>query len=188
MARPRADAGGVPARQRVIEAFWGMLAEGPYEDITVRSLAARAGVSPNTLYYHFSCIGDVAETALAEELDAGFARVVMALGSGAGDAAEVAQLGTADAGRFARVRLFAASGSGALAGMLTDALKSTWLSAAGVDGSALSDDARRDLAFVFGGVVALLGSDLAGDPAELARLFTRPLGEGVAATMAALSG
>lgn len=187
MARPRADAGEMPARQRVIEAFWAMLSEGPYEGITVRGLAARANVSPNTLYYHFECVEDVAATALAEEIDEGAARIVMSLGVGAGDAAELAHLGAADAGRFARIRLFAASGSGALSRMLTAALVRTWLSAAGVDEPSLSDDARRDLTFVLGGVVALLGSDLADDPAALARLFSRPLGRGVAETMAALA-
>ncbi len=187
MARPRADAGGVPARQRVIEAFWEMLGEGSYEGITVRGLAARAGVSPNTLYYHFACVEDVAATALSEEIDEDVARVVVALGSGVVDAEEVTRLGAADAGRFARVRLFASSGSGKLAHMLNDELTRTWLTAAGVDESALTDDARRDLAFIFGGVVAMLGSDLADDPVALARLFSRPLGRGVAETMAALS-
>lgn len=188
MARPRADAGGVPARQRVIDAFWEMLSEGGYESITVRSLASRAGVSPNTLYYHFSCIEDVASSALAAEIDQQMARAVIALGSGAGRAAELAQLTGAEVGRFSRVRLFAASGSGALVRMLASSLMRTWLSVAGVDEDALADGERRDLAFIFGGVVALLGSaDLADNPADLAGLFDRPLGRGVAATMAALS-
>ena len=69
MARP-AKGSGPGAVERLAEAFWGMLSEMPYSEIKVVSLARRAGASPNTLYYHFGCVADLARYALEAELDA----------------------------------------------------------------------------------------------------------------------
>ena len=69
MARP-AKGSSPGAVERLAEAFWGMLSEMPYSEIKVVSLARRAGASPNTLYYHFGCVADLARYALEAELDA----------------------------------------------------------------------------------------------------------------------
>ena len=46
-------------KQRVVDALVSLAAEGPLDKISVGSLAARAGVSRQTFYYHFRNIYDV---------------------------------------------------------------------------------------------------------------------------------
>ena len=181
MARPRRDAEGPGAQERVIGAFWGMLAEGAYSDIKVAALARRAHVSVNTLYYHFENIGQVARRALDGNLDPALSAAILAGNAGGHPA------GAFDEARFARVLLFARSGSAELTGMLSTSLRAHWMAAAGIGEKALSKDDSRDLAFIFGGVVAMLGDPSLDDSPQAAGFFARPLGAGVAQTMRALA-
>ena len=52
MARPRKDQEGPTAVERMEEAFWEILAEKPYAQITVGEIAKRAQVNKNAFYYH----------------------------------------------------------------------------------------------------------------------------------------
>ena len=56
MARPRKDAAGPSAEQRIHQAFWELIAEMPLERITVGDLAARAGCNRGTFYYYYDDI------------------------------------------------------------------------------------------------------------------------------------
>lgn len=172
MARPRRDV-GPDAVERMTEAFWCMLAEMRYEDIKVVQLAARANMSPNTLYYHFDGVADLARNALASELDSQLAREVLAGGEAA--------LTDARTRRYSRVSLAARSGSAELTGMLASSLRALWLSEAGVSEDDLTDEERQDLAFAFGGLVAMLADrSLALGPGAMASFRGRPLGRGLA--------
>lgn len=180
MARP-ARGSGPSAVERLTGAFWAMLAETPYADIKVVPLARRAGASPNTLYYHFGCMEDLARHALEAELDAGLVRRILA-GSGPDGDGDVGR-------RFSRVALFARSDSADLTSMLAASLRALWLAEAGVSEGELDDAERRDLAFIFGGVVAMLGDDsLDTDRTRMESFPSRPLGRGAVETMAALAG
>lgn len=182
MARPRADQPGPTAQERIIEAFWGMLTEMPFPNIKVAALARRAKVSPNTLYYHFDNISHIAERALQANLDAELARAMLA-----GDSSSVARMVTDLGGRFGRVLLFARSGSAEMVGTLTAALRRLWLGHFGLNEASLDPAARRDLAFIFGGAVAMLGdTTLTNEADEVAAFLTRPLGSGARATLANL--
>ena len=178
MARP-ARGSGPGAVERLAEAFWAMLAEMPYADIKVVALARRAGASPNTLYYHFDGVADLARHALEAELDAALVSDLLA---GAPPAPDLSR-----SRRMGRVALAARSGSAELTGMLASSLRALWLEGAGVGEAELDDAQRRDLAFIFGGIVAMLGDEaLAVDAGQMAAFASRPLGAGAVATMAAL--
>lgn len=56
------------AWDRMIEAFWKLLDEMPYSDITLMALIRRAGVNHNTFYYHFKNMASLAEAALENNL------------------------------------------------------------------------------------------------------------------------
>ena len=60
MARPRKDQEGPTAVERMEEAFWEILAEKPYAQITVGEIAKRAQVNKNAFYYHFDGLGALA--------------------------------------------------------------------------------------------------------------------------------
>ena len=64
MARPRKDQEGPTAVERMEEAFWEILAEKPYAQITVGEIAKRAQVNKNAFYYHFDGLGALAAQAL----------------------------------------------------------------------------------------------------------------------------
>ena len=49
----------------IMETFQQMLAEMPFYKITVSSLVKRAGISPNTFYYHYEDIYDLLEKWIA---------------------------------------------------------------------------------------------------------------------------
>ena len=179
MARPRSDAAGPDACGRIVEAFWAMLSEMPYPEMKVTALARRAHVSPNTLYYHFDGILDVARHALAGTMDAELAQAMAAA-----DAETIVSLVSTKRKRAERIATFARSGSAELTRMLADALRAHWLSGAGVSEDGLDDASRRDLAFVIGGIVAVLGdTSVDQSPESVAAFFKRPLGRGAAEMM-----
>lgn len=183
MARPRADQPGPSAQERIIDAFWAMLVEMAYPDIKVAALARRAHVSPNTLYYHFDNIAHIAERALQTTLDAELAGALLA-----GDSSTATRMAADLSGRFERVLLVARSKSAEMVGMLTVALRELWLDRMGLDEASLDPGARRDLAFIFGGIVAMLAdTSLTSTPDDFSAFLARPLGGGVRQTLANLA-
>lgn len=187
MVRPRYDAPGPNATERLIGAFWDMLARMPYGSITISGISREAKVSPNTLYYHFDGILDIAQTAIASELSDEIAGAVVdqAEKRGAGLAGLLGD--SRNAMRAERIRLVAASGSSQLTSMLVDMLKRKWCDLAGIAPNELSFEEEMDLDFIYGGVVVVLASSRIEDGFEaLAGFFERPLGEGIVATMANL--
>lgn len=184
MARPKGNQDGPSATERIFEAFWDMLSEMPYSDIGIVALSKRANVSPNTLYYHFDGLNDIALQALEQNLDASTVRSVLSGGALAPLLAEAV-----DDGRLARLSAVARNGSTELKEMLTDRLEAIWLSGAGIDPSALTVEQRAELAFIFAGVTALMVQ--ARDASDWQRLlpafFARPLGRGIVETMRELA-
>ena len=182
MARPRGDEAGPSARERIAAAFWGMLAEGGYDSITVRALAARAGVNHNTIYRHFESIDQMAEELFSEAVILDMPRLV--IGGRAGEVAGSPEF----ADGLAKAVLFARSGSTRLQVILRGRIEAAWLAAAGVDADELTDDERIDLDIIFGGIVAAMGDErIVGDAGALERIAARPLGRGMHATLAGLA-
>lgn len=92
MARPRKDAEGPGARERIVEAFWQLIAHEPYAAITIRGLCAAAQVNPNTFYRYFTCMDDLAKQAFDENLAEGFPHLLMGLKGAAGEALRASEL------------------------------------------------------------------------------------------------
>jgi AcrR family transcriptional regulator len=184
MARPK-QGEGIPARQRLEEAFWQLLAEQPYQDLTISALSRRAKVNHNTFYYYFTSLDDMA----AELLDANMlydlpARVFGAFAAGNLDGAAL----TADPTVMTRFRRIALMVGPHGASWQKDALKArvmeVWLATLGVEKGQLSDRDEVLLGFILGGLLTIVGEyDQAGDPALFAHLIDSPLGRGVLATV-----
>lgn len=124
--------------------------------MTARTLASRAHVSPNTIYYHFDCIFDVARCAVEEELSSELA--LFLISPEWKDSSALASLlsDPSNAKRFERIRLVAASENAQLTTLLTEAVKGKWLDAVGVDEESLSVEQSQDLRFIFRGAIDLL--------------------------------
>lgn len=126
MARPKKEDAG-KARQRIIDAFWEMLAVMPYEHIGIRSLSKQAQVNPNTFYRYFENVDDLARKAFDENLMREVPMMVLRLFSE--NEMEAFSLFEEVQGRpnVKRMFLVARSGSNFLTQMLEDTIMAFWL-------------------------------------------------------------
>jgi AcrR family transcriptional regulator len=62
-------------RATVVEALWRVLARHGIEEVSVRTVAAEAGMSPTALRYYFPSRDDLLATAMTHTLERGTARV-----------------------------------------------------------------------------------------------------------------
>lgn len=56
MARPKTNSQDIPARQRIKDAYWDLMQQQPFEQITVKQVLSAAHVSRTTFYYHFESL------------------------------------------------------------------------------------------------------------------------------------
>ena len=75
-----ASADSMSARDRIIEAYLGLLAKNPHKKVTVSAVAKAAGCNRDTFYYYFPSIDGAAKSALddlAPKSAAHIARAIM---------------------------------------------------------------------------------------------------------------
>lgn len=156
MPRPRYEADAVTARDKLKDSFWKLLEKIPYQDLTVRAIAADAGLNKNTFYYHYGCLDDLARDAMSDILDPGFYRMMLkALEHGNEQAAAIAPDDFAQ--RVDRACIVSGNNSSAeLRSMLKAALGNAWQQAFGFDAEALDLQERLLYEFALGGVLSLL--------------------------------
>ncbi|KAB5607176.1 TetR/AcrR family transcriptional regulator [Bifidobacterium jacchi] len=64
MPRPRRNSAIPPAKERLEDAFWTLLADRRYRRITVTDVVRQAGVNRNSFYYHFADLAELADSAI----------------------------------------------------------------------------------------------------------------------------
>ncbi|MDU3736788.1 TetR/AcrR family transcriptional regulator [Bifidobacterium scardovii] len=64
MPRPRRDSEILPAKERMENAFWELLADREYRKITVTDIVRAADVNRNSFYYHYSGLPELADSAI----------------------------------------------------------------------------------------------------------------------------
>lgn len=69
MPRPRHDSEVLPAKERLENAFWELLADRDYRKITVTDVVREAGVNRNSFYYHFSSLPELADSAILHQVE-----------------------------------------------------------------------------------------------------------------------
>lgn len=182
MARPRRDAPGPSARDRLIGAFWEMLARMPFDDITIGAISREANVSQNTLYYHFDGLLDIAKAAVEAELSEEIAHKM--LGSATEDGQTLLVSNPRDSLRLSRIGLVASSESARLTSMLIGMLKAAWCGLSNRTPGSLTKEESMDLDFIYGGLVSILADPtIREDMRNLADFLARPLGKGITAAM-----
>lgn len=188
MGRPRHDDPGMSAKDRLVDAFWKMLAEMPYREITISGISHEANVSPNTLYYHFHGLLGIACYAIENEVD---------------DNIDIASFFTEEnrretifqlledprnSLRYKRIKLIASSGSSQLTDILVQTLKNIWCRFAGRPLEDLTKEEIIDLEFIYGGFIATIATQETTNAEDLANFLERPLAYGIKSTLANLSG
>lgn len=154
MARPRKDARGPSARERIEAAFWRLLEQRGYRDITVAALSREAHVSPNTLYYHYDNIEAVARSSFDKALMKEFPSLLLARSREALDE-KIHRQGNDIAQRIRRIGLFATDESGELRRIVVDTFIEVWSENLGTTPDELTGEERIKLAFMANGVVSI---------------------------------
>lgn len=187
MARPKAGE-GTPARERIESAFWELLAEMSYPEITIALLAKRAGVNHNTFYYYYKNIDELAaqlvEQSIVPDLSLHIATVFM---TGTFDV-RATMANTEARERFGRICLLAGPNS---ASWIKDKMRETvmglWSKSLGIDPADFTPEERTLFTFIFGGMLAVLGSSRPDEGlTQIASFAESDLGRGAYATVRGL--
>ena len=187
MARPKRNQDGPNALDRIEEAFWGMLAEGAYEAITITGLARRAGVNHNTIYYHFSGMDDLALRLFHKNVPEGICDMFRAMLLKGPEELERFMFQEDILARWQRVCLFARGDSPFLFQTFRSMIIQNWYQILGITPEELTREEDAELEFLLSGLIALLGKAFRqNDPMLMRDLLDRPVGQGVLATLRAL--
>jgi len=186
MGRPRKENPQELAPAKIEEAFFHLLEEEGYTNITVTRLSQEAGTNRNSFYYHYQDIEDLARRAFlhnAEAADTGtFLTTLLSFRNAGRDIAGTASPHVVE--RAKRIMLYAGSDSAFLTRMVYDLLKKIWLSELSIREERLSPAEKLQIHFIFSGLVAALGSkEVRESPRLMASLAGTDLG---AAAIAAL--
>lgn len=159
MARPRRDSGIRPARERIADAFWDLLAQMPYRDITMKAVATRAGVNHNTFYYHFANLEALTEQMIDENFMADMPVRMLGAAAKPSDILDEVVKSPEAYRRFERMCLLVGPHSTQkLVERLKCQTRDFWLETFGIDPACLSLADEVTLEFVIGGILSLLGT------------------------------
>lgn len=186
MARPRKDARGPSARERIEATFWRLLEQKGYRDITVAALSREAHVSPNTLYYHYDNIEAVARSSFDKALMKEFPSLLLAQSREALDD-EIRRQGDGIAQRIRRIGLFATDESGELRRIVVETFIEVWSESLGTTPDELTREERIKLTFMANGVVSIFDLAHEGDFTALyVSMIDSHLVQGIIAEMNAI--
>lgn len=180
MPRPRKDDPHAAATARIESAFWMLLEEVGYPEITVRRVSQAAGANRNSFYYHYEGLEDLARKAFLANATGAYPLISSLVAGFREGGAQSVRLDEGVVEHARRVMLCARSESPFLRGMVGELLRDVWFGELGIDGSTLSADDRVQVVFIF----AVLGSaEAAESPLVMTQLAASPMGR---AAMAAL--
>lgn len=184
MARPIYRGNQPTARERMREGFWDLLACEGYSHISVKAVSHAASVNPNTFYYHYASMEDLARDALDAEKLHEIPEAIRDSARPNGISLESALSLVAVGSRWNRIRLFVASDSPVLRRLFYEAFEGFWLTLLDVEKDNLAEEDALDLAFMLNGaigVIALQGNDY--DMSYVRSMPERPLGRGLIETV-----
>lgn len=185
MARPKYLNEETTAKAKLKASFWEMLYEMDYNHITVRKLAVRAKVNPNTFYYHYDTMDSLAKDAFNDEKLYEIPAIIREeLIQGESFPFSDALQYVLIEERWKKIRLFVKSDSALLQSLLYDALESFWLSLIGAKKESLSKADYLDLTFILNGALSIIRLQAEQFDIDFIKsLPERPLGRGIMQTL-----
>lgn len=154
MARPKKDI-GADARDRLIESFWSLLESNELHEVSIGMIAAKAGCSRGTFYYHFADKDALVEAILDDELQC-VSRDIFAFNSGIDDAGFLQRF---DEGGLKRVALFMRQGGRNIAESHTrEYIFSMWKALLCSDDDELLPKTRCILSYMISGMLGLIAA------------------------------
>ncbi len=185
MARPAYDNSQLTAKARLKESFWKLLSETNYSHITVKKLSALAQVNPNTFYYHYNTMDDLALDALNDEKLYEIPSIIRTKilsdnQISLGEALEYIVINE----RWKRIRLFIISDSTILQQHFYNTMEQFWLSLIGVPKENLFEADYLDFTFILHGAISIIKMQTEHYNLDfLKSLPNRALGQGIIRTL-----
>lgn len=177
MGRPRKDAPGLGAQERLREAFWEALDDRPFAQMTVSDVVSRAQVNRNAFYYHYPNLHALAEECIATMLPVDIACLLTRVSSIT--PALLDQLAGAPGRKESMRRLRCAIGPHG-SGVLNDCVKrlayGVWLDMFSLASGDLTRGEEATVRFAIAGFMELLGGVMAFSPSDAAQFFRTAYG------------
>ena len=190
MARPRKSSNDF-ATIKIENAFWRLLEEETFSDITVSRIVQESGVNRNSFYYHYEDMNDLAYKAFKSNAGPEVSKALFGVlfMSQQGEQTNLAK--AIDPMLIAHVRkimLYAGSDSAFLNRMVRDLLKEIWLDELSINEDLLSTQEQLQIRFVFAGLVSVLGSrEVKETPERMTELSQTAIGKSAIATLRAIA-
>lgn len=185
MARPAYSTDQPTAKTRIKEAFWQLLSSSGYSQITVKRLCAAAQVNPNTFYYHYGSMDDLALDALNDEKLYEIPtfisdRMITKNQNVLSEALKYIAINK----RWQRIRLFVSSDSTILRQQFYDTMEQFWLSLIGAQKEELTEADYLDFSFILHGAMAIIDKQTEQYSFDFIKsLPERALGQGIIQTL-----
>lgn len=191
MARPKKSNSGDFATVKIENAFWRLLKEEAYSDITVLRISQESGVNRNSFYYHYEDINDLAYKAFKNNAGAEVSKALFGLLFASLQGGKTKPAKAVDPmliSHAQKIMLCAGSGSAFLNQMVHDLLKEIWLDEFSIREDLLSAEDRLQIRFIFAGMVSVLGSpDVKEAPNLMTELALTSIGKTAIATLQSIA-
>lgn len=158
MARPKMNQPEASAVYRIEAAFWALIEQKDFSDVTMQLLAKEAGINRNTLYYHYDNLYEVASRSFSKVItdEASMVLIDTLLSAPQNLSNKWEQLQLND--RLKKIHLLARSDSPLLRSLLKDAIISRWFSKLGIDLQSLTSEMQLQIDYIASGFISVLGN------------------------------
>lgn len=182
MSRPKSNSSEPSAKMRIEEAFWKLLEEMPYNDISIKQLTKQANVNHKTIYYYYKNIDDIAKHLFEENIRLYFTKTNPLLAVLSGQQEDFLNHQLSGIG-VKRAFLYSRSDSSFLNSIFKQYIRENWLLSIGITEDDLSEDEKMDLEFIISGMISLLGKDFSpNNILKVSQIFDRDLGKAIYST------
>ena len=187
MARPKKGNSSEFATIKIENAFWRLLEEEAFSDITVLRISQESGVNRNSFYYHYEDMNDLARKAFKNNAEAEVSKALFGVlfMSLQGEITDLAKEIDPKLILHARkIMLCAGSDSVFLNQMVHNLLKEIWLDELSICEDLLSPEEQLQIHFIFAGLVSVLGSpEVREAPGLMTELAQTAIGRTAIATL-----
>ena len=183
MSRPKSNSSELSAKMRIEEAFWKLLEEMPYEDISIKRLSSQANVNHKMIYYYYNNIDDMAKYLFEENIRIYFSESNPLLAVLSGQQEDFLNSQFSEVGAK-RALLYATSDSAFLNAIFKQYIQKNWLLSLNITEDDLSENEKVDLEFIISGMISLLGKDFSqNNILRVLGIFDRDLGKAIHSTL-----
>ena len=183
MSRPKSNSSELSAKMRIEEAFWKLLEEMPYEDISIKRLSSQANVNHKMIYYYYNNIDDMAQHLFEENIRIYFSESNPLLAVLSGQQEDFLNSQFSEVGAK-RALLYATSDSAFLNAIFKQYIQKNWLLSLNITEDDLSENEKVDLEFIISGMISFLGKDFSqNNILRVLGIFDRDLGKAIHSTL-----